>query len=127
MLYTSLRPEGALAEVGYRLSLEPVWPSRIEHAIHTLKVRADRALRLESRDQLAKLGVNVARYESFEYSATQAIAAAAYFLEFDSMIVPSARFKGSNLVLFPDRLRTPPALVHTEGVDWQKWRAKMRR
>src|SRR6478736_4629587 len=44
VLYTSLVAEGALAEVGYRLSLEPVWPSRIEHEIHTLRIKADRVL-----------------------------------------------------------------------------------
>ena len=32
VLYTSLEREGALAEIGYRLSLEPVWPSRLAHA-----------------------------------------------------------------------------------------------
>jgi hypothetical protein len=54
VLYTSLSREGALAEVGYRLSLEPVWPSRIEHQIHRLQIRADRALRLENMGQLGK-------------------------------------------------------------------------
>ena len=37
VLYTSLEREGALAEIGYRLSLEPVWPSRIEHEIHVFQ------------------------------------------------------------------------------------------
>ena len=123
VLYTSLQSEGALAEVGYRLSLEPIWPSRIEHKIHGLRVRADRALKLESLDQLERLGVNTARYESFEYSATQAIAAAAHFLEFDALIVPSARYIGSNMVLFLDRLQTPAELIDTEDVDWPTWRA----
>lgn len=63
VLYTSLASEGALAEVGYRLSLEPVWPSRIEHEVHTLRIKADRALIFEDLQQLEKLGVNIARYE----------------------------------------------------------------
>ena len=126
VLYTSLKPEGALAEVGYRLSLEPVWPSRIEHQIHALKIRADRALRLEPLNQLEKLAVNTARFESFEYTTTQANAAAAHFLEYDALVVPSARFKGSNVVLFLDRLQTPPELVGTEDVDWPKWRTRNR-
>lgn len=123
VLYTSLQSEGALAEVGYRLSLEPIWPSRIEHKIHALRVGAARALKLESLDQLERLGVNTARYESFEYSATQAVAAAAHFLEFDALIVPSARHIALNMVLFLDRLQTPPELINTEDVDWQTWRA----
>lgn len=127
VLYTSLSPEGALAEVGYRLSIEPVWPSRIEHQIHTLKVRADRALTFESLNQLQRLGVNIERFENFDYAATQAIAAAAHFLEFDALIVPSARYNGSNVVAFLDRLQVPPDLLGTEDVNWAAWRAKKKR
>jgi len=116
-----------LAEVGHRLSLEPVWPSRIEHEIHSLRVRVDRALKLEDLQLLEKLGVNIARFESYEYTATQAIAAAAHFLEFDALVVPSARYRGSNLVVFSDRLQTPARLIKTENVNWPAWRARMRR
>src|SRR5262245_17584739 len=123
VLYTSHLAEGALAEVGYRLSLEPVWPSRIEHELHTLKIRAGRVLNFETLQQLEKLGVNTARFESFDYTATQAIAAAAHFLEFDALIVPSARFAAQNLVVFLDRLQTPPELISTGSVDWPAWRA----
>lgn len=127
VLYTSLVSEGALAEVGFRLSLEPVWPSKIEHEIHTLRIKADRGLILDDLRDLEKLGVNTARYETFDYAATQAIAAAAYFLEFDAVVVPSARYETSNLVVFLDRLQTPPELINTSSVDWSIWRAKRRR
>jgi hypothetical protein len=124
VLYTSLERAGALAEVGYRLSLEPIWPSRIEHGVHTLRVRVDRALKFENQQELAKLGVNVDRFESFEYSATQAIAAAAHFLEFDALVVPSARHAAMNLVVFLDRIQTVPELLSTETVNWTAWREK---
>jgi RES domain-containing protein len=127
VLYTSLKSEGALAEVGYRLSLEPVWPSRIQHEIHTLRIKADRALIFENLQQLERVGVNIAKFESFEYSSTQAVAAAAHFLEFDALIVPSARYDAQNLVIFLDRLQTPPELINTDTVNWTAWRARMRR
>ena len=127
VLYTSLEREGAVAEVGYRLSLEPVWPSLIEHEIHTLKVKTERTLRFESLEELQKLGINTSRYESFEYNESQATAAAAHFLEFDALMVPSARFECSNLVLFLDRAVALPQLVHTEEVDWATWRKRVRR
>ncbi len=127
VLYTSLKREGALAEVGYRLSLEPVWPSKIQHEIHTLKIKADRALHFRELNQLERLGVNTAKFESFEYEATQAIAAAAHFLEFDGLIVPSARYSCPNLVLFIDRIQSPPQLIRTEDVNWSAWRAQARR
>lgn len=127
VLYTSLEAEGALAEVGFRLSLEPVWPSRIEHEIHTLAVKTDRALRLDSLSQLEKLGVDIANFKSFEYTSTQAIAAAAHFLQYDALIVPSARYSAANVVLFLDRIQTPPELLKTESVNWEKWRRANRR
>src|SRR5271155_995453 len=66
-LYTSLERDGALAEIGYRLSLEPVWPSRIEHEIHAIDVAAERVLRFSDTVSLAPLGVDAARYRTFEY------------------------------------------------------------
>jgi hypothetical protein len=123
VLYTSLSPQGALAEVGYRLSLEPLWPSRIEHQLHSLQIRADRALRLEDMGQLQKLGVDPKTFGSFDYAATQAIAAAALFLEFDALIVPSARYDGANLVAFLARLPAAPDLLESTDIDWSTWRA----
>jgi RES domain-containing protein len=127
VLYTSLEADGALAEVGHRLSLEPVWPSKIEHQLHRLEVTSERALRLDSLPHLETLGVDIKRFQGFDYAATHAIAAAAHFLEFDAMLVPSARFNTTNLVVFLDRIRTSPKLLSSEEVDWAKWRARARR
>jgi RES domain-containing protein len=127
VLYTSVESDGALAEVGYRLSLEPVWPSKLQHQLHSLLIKTERALRLDTVEQLQALGVDIKRFESFDYAATQAIAAAAHFLEFDALIVPSARFPTSNAVLFLDRIQTPPEILSTEDVNWAIWRAKARR
>ena len=126
VLYASEARDGALAEVGFRLSLEPVWPSRIQHEIHVLAVRMERLLRLVDMRELEKLGVDIARYETSDYSATQAIAAAAHFLEFDGLLVPSARFKCNNLALFTDRVwqSGQAQVVSTEDVDWDAWRRK---
>lgn len=126
VLYTSLVRDGALAEIGYRLSLEPVWPSRIEHEIHEMGVEADRVLRFADIPALAPLGIDPARYRSFDYAASQAIAAAANFLGFDGLIVPNARFDCANLVIFCERA---PALtlLGTADVDWDAWRRQARR
>ncbi|MDE2514498.1 MAG: RES family NAD+ phosphorylase [Rhodospirillales bacterium] len=124
VLYTSLSREGALAEIGYRLSLEPVWPSRIAHALHRIRARTTYTLRFADLASLAPLGVDGARYGGFDYAATQAIAAAAFFLDFDGLIVPSARSVAHNLVLFLDKLE-PEAALHvaaSETVDWVGWR-----
>jgi RES domain-containing protein len=127
VLYTSFERQGALAEIGYRLSLEPVWPSRLEYELHAFDVRTERSLRFADLDQLAQLGVDIARYQSFEYAATQAIAAAAHFLEFDGLIVPGARYDCFNFVLFLDFLGGDHIEVaSTEAVDWTDWRQRRR-
>lgn len=123
VLYTSLERDGALAEIGYRLSLEPVWPSRLQHEIHELSARIERALQFAEIASLAMLGVDVSRYGSLDYTATQALAAAAHFLEFDGLLVPSARHSSANLVLFMDRCFTGSLEIKsTVSVDWADWR-----
>jgi hypothetical protein len=101
--------------------LEPVWPSRIERELHLIEVETERTLRFAELQSLAPLGVAIERYRTFEYQATQAIAAAAYFLEFDSLIVPSARFPCANLVIFAERV-TGLVLRNSQPVDWDSWR-----
>lgn len=124
VLYTSLKREGALAEIGFRLGLEPVWPSRMKHDIHRLEAGVERALKLADFPALERLGVDTSRFAGFDYGQTTAIAAAAHFLEFDGLIVPSARSTAQNLVLFKERVKTLK-LVASEGVDWAKWRKQL--
>lgn len=128
VLYTSIERQGALDEIGYRLSLEPIWPSRIEHDIHRIATRTRRSLRFADIASLAPLGVDPARNPSFDYSASQAIASAAHFLEFDGLIVPSARSACANLVIFLERMAEDCLLVLRESaaVDWDTWRKPRR-
>ncbi len=129
VLYTSLARAGALAEIGYRLSLEPVWPSRIEHELHRITTRTDNALRFADIGSLSTLGVDGRRYASFDYALTQAIAAAAFFLDFDGLIVPSARSAALNLVIFTEKIDVGERLkvVASEPVDWSVWRSQHRK
>jgi RES domain-containing protein len=124
VLYTSRERDGALAEIGFRLSLEPVWPSRMEHEIHTLGVATTRTLKLVDFAALEKLGVDTARYQGFDYSQTSAVSAAAHFLDFDGLIVPSARSDCQHLVLFKDRIKNLKLTLSVQ-VDWAQWRKQL--
>lgn len=123
-LYTSVERDGAVAEVGYRLSLEPVWPSRVEHVVYRIHARTQRSLRFPDVASLVPFGIDAARHSSFEYSATQALAAAARFLDFDSLIVPSARSPLRHVVIFLSETTAAEALtlIDSETVDWKAWR-----
>jgi len=128
VLYTSLERDGALAEIGFRLSLEPVWPSRIAHEIHAISATTYKTLQFADVNALAGFGIDPALYSGFDYAACQALAAAAHFLEFDGLLVPSARHDCQNLVVFMDRAAAPTLELHsTEPVDWSTWRARSRR
>jgi hypothetical protein len=128
VLHTSLERDGALTEIGYRLSLEPVWPSRAQHAVHRIAARTARALRFPDVASLQPFGVDGALYATFAYGPTQALAAAARFLGCDSLSVPSARSPALHLVVFPDVLPDDGALtvLETEDVDWGHWRRTRR-
>jgi RES domain-containing protein len=127
VLYTSLERDGALAEIGFRLSLEPVWPSRLQHELHEIAAQTERTLRFADIPSLAGYGVDTSSYESFDYESTQALAAAAHFLEFDGLLVPSARHRSSNLVIFMDRDAAGALEVRQSSpVDWTDWRMSRR-
>ncbi|MCQ4188363.1 RES family NAD+ phosphorylase [Methylocystis suflitae] len=130
VLYTSLEREGALAEIHALLNLQPVFPSKIRSFVHRLAIDAKATLRLADLPTLAKLGVDVKRYRERDYTKTQAIADAAYFLGFDGLVAPSARWDCLNAVLFTDRIASGGiTLIETEGesIDWGAWRRMSRK
>jgi RES domain-containing protein len=127
VLYTSLEREGAIAEVYALLSLQPVFPSKITFQVHRLRVSVQQSLHLADLPTLARLGVDTDRYQDRDYAKTQDIADAAYFLGFDGLFVPSARWPCTNAVLFTDRIE-PASLSIDETepthVDWRRWRRR---
>jgi RES domain-containing protein len=128
VLYTALRADGARAEIYFHLNRAPVFPSGTTFLLHRIDVRTRRTLRLADLGALAALGVDVGRYAEVNYrqvpTRTQEIGDAAFFLGFDGLIVPSARYAGDNLVLFLDRLEPERdlAVLESAPVDWEAWR-----
>jgi RES domain len=59
-----------------------------------------------------------------EYPRPQEIAETAHFVGFDGLIVPNARFKCLNVVLFCDRIPPEAAeVVRDHGaIRWDDWR-----
>src|SRR6266436_10222825 len=57
VLYTSLAPDGAVAEVHFHLSRQPVFPSKIRYSLHRIRVRTVKILRLPGLDAMVPLGV----------------------------------------------------------------------
>jgi RES domain-containing protein len=108
-LYAALEADTAIAEMRYHLSRHPVFPSRLRFNLYALQVSTRRTLKLLNLNYLKAVGVPIDLYATQDYAqakrhvypTTQAIGAAAAFLEFDGLLVPSARREGAtNLVLF---------------------------
>jgi hypothetical protein len=130
VLYTSFERDGALAEVYALLSSQPVFPSASSWFVHRLKGSASNVLNLADLTTLERLGVEIGRYGERDYKRTQEIADCAYFLGFDALIVPSARWTCRNLILFTDRI--PPGKIEviestSEPIAWEDWRNRTRR
>lgn len=132
VLYTSQDADGALAEMYFHIMRgQPVFPSEMVFHLFELHVALGRALRLADMAALEKFGVEAGRYGALgfsrkqeEYRRLQEIAEAAHFLDFDGLIVPSARWECQNIVLFTDRV--PPEALKISNdlgtVDWLAWK-----
>jgi RES domain-containing protein len=127
VLYTSLDTDGAVAEVHFHLTRQPVFPSKIKYGLHRIRIRTAKTLRLKDLATMVLLGVDPARYREILYAPTQAIADAAYFLGFDSIIAPNARWSCNNLILFSDQIAPADLeVIESSEVDWTAWRKKMK-
>ncbi len=127
VLSTASDRDGAIAEIHALLSLQPVFPAKIPWFAHRLKVSAAQTLKLADLPTLARLGVDTTRYADRDYRRTQPIANAAFFLGFDGLIVPSARRRGLNLVVFTERLAPQQVEVasrESDAIDWEDWRRR---
>ncbi len=129
VLYTSLERDGAIAEIDFRLRLEPIFPSKFRPVLHRIHLLAARSIRFASLDELIPLGVEPARYADINYGRTQEIGDAAAFLGFGALIVPNARWPALNAVVIVDADPDPPTvtLLESEPVDIHAWHALNRR
>lgn len=123
VVYTSLERDGALAEIGFHLLRQPVFPTKLRSLIHHIRVRTTKTLKIANLEELEPLGVPPGEFRSLNYSRTQEIGDAAAFLGFDGMLVPSARWQCTNLVVFTDQLDPADmAVLTSEPVDWAAWK-----
>lgn len=128
VLYTSKAREGALAEMRFHLMRgQPVMPSLVIYEMFELDLSLNRALRLLELDALAKAGLDTARYGQLscnekhaEYPRSQDIGEVAHFLDFDGLVVPSARHDCLNVVVFSDKVLPEDIAVKNRFGD-VKW------
>jgi len=130
VLYTSASRDGALAESWFHAAKgQPIIPSKIAKRLYQIKADLHRVLDLSSKGKLASFGVNMAAYGRLsymqrveEYPALQQIGEVAFFHEYQAVIVPSARWPGSNVVIITEHVALAQLeIVASEPVDLRKW------
>jgi RES domain-containing protein len=135
VLYTSLKADGAVAEVNFHLARgQPLFPSQMEFRLFELDVRLLQAITLPNRDSLANLGIDMSNYGSLgyarkeeEYAISQMTGEAAHFLGADALVVPNARLPCTNAVLFLDRMAPAQISIKRDHgvIDWKLWKDKI--
>ncbi|MGL4488485.1 MAG: RES family NAD+ phosphorylase [Rhizobiaceae bacterium] len=117
VLYTSEMRVGAINEMKFHLMRgQPVIPSLVQYKIYELEIGLSRSLKLLNMAALEALGMDVARFgqlsyqeKDAEYPRSQDIGEVAHFLDYDGLVVPSARFNCLNVVVFCDQV--PPESI----------------
>ena len=128
VLYTSEVREGAIEEMRYHLLRgQPVIPSQVIYHLCEIELAMKRSLRLLDLDALGNIGLDTSRFgqlsyqeRAMEYPRSQDIGEVAQFLDFDGLVVPSARHDCRNVVAFCELLNPESmAAVKDHGkVEW---------
>jgi RES domain-containing protein len=130
VLYTSSSRDGALAESWFHVAKgQPVIPSKVAKRLFQIEAELHRVLDLSGDGKLSSLGVNMATYGRLsyvqrveEYPALQQIGEVAFFYEYEAVIVPSARWPTTNVVIMTEYVALAQLeIVADELVDLRGW------
>ncbi len=126
VLYASLQEDGALAEAYHHLSRAPVF-STSHTKLNEISVSLKNVLSLDS-GQLTALGMEDPLASRPRDNLGPAIGEAAFMLDFQGLLVPSARWECRNLVVFLDHgafdISKHLTLRKASDVNWPAWREK---
>ena len=111
-IYTSEERDTAIAEGQHAIDSQPLRPSARRY-LYELRVSAAKVLRITYED-LETLGLDPSDLEAPDFTPCQRVGAHAAFLDYDAIIVPSARADGTNVVIFVNELAADAAF---ERVD----------
>lgn len=125
VLYTAFAKDGAIAEVASFLADQTPIPGPRKIKITRISVTVSKSVAL-TRDDLERLGVDMARYGDRDYEVTQRMGGALAFLGIDGLIAPSARWSCDNLMIFTDNHSLSETLeaIDDEQIEWQAWARK---
>lgn len=128
VLYCALESDGAMSEIHFHISRgQSVFPSKLQSVKYELHAQFTKVLDLRDTTVLRQLGIDLQRYQEMLYSECQKIGEAVGFLGFEAMLVPNARHKSANLVVFLANCDLDNiGEVNHQQIDWRAWRQAMK-
>jgi len=115
-IYASLARSVVIAESDYQIAMQPRRPPA-KRTVYRIAVRLRSVLDISEPKILTALGLNADALSAMDMRICQAIGSSAERLEHDGLIVPSARAKGLNLVIYPNRTREDAYRFDVTDVD----------
>ncbi len=96
--------------------MQPVRP-KIARTVYQISIRLSSTLDLSNWDILGGFDIGKDDFSGTDFQKCQNIGAAASRLGNDGLLVPSARSKGTNLVIFPDQKRLEEYKFEVDGQE----------
>ena len=101
-IYACLERDTVVAEAEYQIKLQSFMP-RARRTIYTMSATLRSVVNLCEPGALGQVGLDLQSLADVDWSRCQLVGGAAEWLGHDGLLVPSARAKGTNLVIFPNR------------------------
>ncbi len=119
VLYASTNEACSIAEVYFHLRRQPIFPRRTVE-LHTLKVKTSNTIDISNPVTCKKLGLDGDAMLSLDYTRCRDVGHAAEFLGYDALIVRSARYDASNVVLILGNHNGGIESIGNRPIDWSK-------
>jgi RES domain-containing protein len=101
-IYTSLSRDVVIAEAEHQIAMQPRRP-KARRTVYKIAVRLSSVLDISDPRILKELSLDANVLEALEVARCQTVGSAVERLGNDGLLVPSARAKGRNLVVYPNR------------------------
>ena len=102
-IYCSLKPETAIAEIDHLISRQPI-PIKKPRVTHKLVIELSKVADFRSVSPLESCGITSEMLMSDDLTHSQLVGGAVAWLGCGGMLIPSARVKGTNMVIFMSNL-----------------------
>lgn len=114
-IYLSSTKAGAITEGDHAITVQPLRP-RARRKVYAVDLSLERVVDLRSPEALEAVGLRVINIADDDHSTCREVGAAVSWLEYDGLLVPSARSDATNLIIYPAN-RSPEARYNFDEAE----------